>query len=254
MADDVCRKTRASIGGEPKRAFMVPPWIETRSRRLRRWRFGRVADAAGGSCVRELGIVVSAVHFNHKLRGKASDADEKFVAALAEKLGVTLHIGRADVAGKAETRKSQSGRCGAACALCVLRAAGETRLGGRWLQPRTAWTTRRKRCWRILLRGTGIAGLAGIHPVAGHVVRPLLGFRREELRKYLRSKRQPWREDATNRDTARTRARMRKKLLPLLEKQFNPAAIEHLAALAERAREQSIVRRAPGRANCSKEA
>src|SRR5580765_909860 len=40
----------------------------------------------------ELGMVVSVVHFNHKLRGKASDADEKFAAALAEKFGMTLHI------------------------------------------------------------------------------------------------------------------------------------------------------------------
>jgi len=38
-----------------------------------------------------------------------------------------------------------------------------------------------------ILRGTGIAGLAGIHPVAGCVVRPLLSFRREELREFLRA-------------------------------------------------------------------
>ena len=35
------------------------------------------------------------------------------------------------------------------------------------------------------------------------------------------------------------RARMRKKLLPLLEKEFNPAVIEHVTGLAERAREQA---------------
>jgi tRNA(Ile)-lysidine synthase len=57
------------------------------------------------------------------------------------------------------------------------------------------------------------------------------------LRKYLHGKKQPWREDASNRDTTKTRARMRASLLPLLEKEFNPAVVEHLAALAERARE-----------------
>jgi tRNA(Ile)-lysidine synthase TilS/MesJ len=55
----------------------------------------------------ELGVVVSAVHFNNKLRGKASDAVEKFVASLAEKFGVTLHVGRADVAGKAKREKAK---------------------------------------------------------------------------------------------------------------------------------------------------
>src|SRR5207249_11996881 len=68
----------------------------------------------------------------------------------------------------------------------------------------------------------------------------LLDSRRAELRKYLRAKKQPWREDATNRDTNRTRARMRKKLLPLLLKEFNPASVEHLAGLARRAREQTV--------------
>jgi len=43
----------------------------------------------------------------------------------------------------------------------------------------------------------------------------------------LRAKKQKWREDASNRDATKSRARMRKKLLPLLEKQFNPAAIQH---------------------------
>jgi tRNA(Ile)-lysidine synthase len=88
-----------------------------------------------------------------------------------------------------------------------------------------------------ILRGTGLAGLGAIHPVAGHIVRPLLDVRRAELRAYLRSRRQAWREDVTNRDVTRTRARIRNKLLPLLEKQFQPAVVEHLATLAELARE-----------------
>src|SRR5262249_39875621 len=92
-----------------------------------------------------------------------------------------------------------------------------------------------------LLRGTGIAGLAGIHPVSGSVMRPLLAFRRSKLRAYLRKLRQPWHEDATNRDTHRTRARIRRQLIPLLEKQFQPLAVEHLAALAARAQENEVL-------------
>src|SRR5262249_32612133 len=87
------------------------------------------------------------------------------------------------------------------------------------------------------LRGAGLAGIAGIHAVSGNVVRPLLGIRRAALRVYLKGKKQTWREDATNRDTTKLRARIRKKLIPLLEKQFQPATVAHLAALAEFARE-----------------
>ena len=186
----------------------------------------------------KLGVVVSVVHFNHRLRGKASEADEKFVAALAEKLGVTLHIGRADVAGKAKSERANLEDAARRARYDFFERLAEQGVVDLVVTAHTM-DDQAETVLAHILRGTGIAGLAGIHPVAGRVVRPLLGFRREDLRKYLRSKRQTWREDATNRDTARTRARMRKKLLPLLEEQFNPAVVEHLAALAERAREQA---------------
>ena len=185
-----------------------------------------------------LGFVLSAVHFNHRLRGKASELDEKFVMALAEKFGVTLHIGRGDVAGKALREKSNLED-----AARRARYSFFEQLSGQALLEAVATAhTMDDQAETVLahiLRGTGIAGLAGIHPSVASVRRPLLDFRREELRKYLCTKKQPWREDATNRDTNRSRARMRKKLLPLLVKEFNPAAIEHLAGLATRAREQA---------------
>jgi tRNA(Ile)-lysidine synthase len=188
----------------------------------------------------ELGVVASAVHFNHRLRGKASDADEKFVAALAEKRGVTLHVGRADVAGKAAHEKTNLEDAGRRARYGFFERLAEQGV----VDVVTTAHTMDDQAETVLahiLRGTGIAGLAGIHPVAEHVVRPLLTFRREELRKFLCAQKQSWREDATNRDTTRVRARMRKKLLPLLAKEFNPAVIEHVAGLAARAREQAAL-------------
>src|SRR5713101_2121638 len=55
---------------------------------------------------KQLGIVLSVVHFNHKLRGKDSDEDEKFAAKLAEKYGLAFHAGRADIAAKARSSKA----------------------------------------------------------------------------------------------------------------------------------------------------
>ena len=186
----------------------------------------------------QLGFVLSVVHFNHKLRGKASEADEKFVSALAEKFGLTLHLGRAHVADQAKHEKSNLED-----AARRARYAFFEKLATQGLLDAvaTAHTSddQAETVLAHILRGTGIPGLAGIHPSAGSVRRPLLDFRREELRKYLRAKKQPWREDATNRDTNRTRARMRKKRLPLLLKEFNPAAIEHLSGLAHRALEHT---------------
>ena len=184
----------------------------------------------------ELGVVLSVVHFNHKLRGKASDADESFVARLAEKFGLTLHIGRGDVGRKAKTEKANLEDAARRARYEFFRKLTE---GGLVDCVATAHTAddQAETVLAHILRGTGLTGLAGIHPATTDgTVRPLLNVRRNELRKYLRAKKQVWREDATNRDTSKQRARMRQKLLPLLEKQFNAKAVEHFGMLAEHAR------------------
>ena len=89
-----------------------------------------------------------------------------------------------------------------------------------------------------LIRGTGLRGLGGIHPrvevedesdeVCGEIVRPLLRIRRAELESYLHSLGQAWREDSTNLGNKHTRNRVRKLLLPLIAKEFNPAVGESL--------------------------
>lgn len=185
----------------------------------------------------ELGIVLSLVHFNHGLRGKASDADEKFVMALAEQFGATLHIGRGDVAGRAKRDKANLEEAARRSRYAFFEKLAQQQVVEAVATAHTM-DDQAETVLAHILRGTGIAGLAGIHRTASCVRRPLLDFRREELREFLRAKNQAWREDSSNRDTQRTRARMRKKLLPLLVKEFNPAAIGHLAALADRAREQ----------------
>src|SRR5258708_27429169 len=55
---------------------------------------------------RQLGVVLSVVHFNHKLRGKHSDADEKFAAKLAAEHKLAFYAGRGDVAADAKLRKA----------------------------------------------------------------------------------------------------------------------------------------------------
>jgi tRNA(Ile)-lysidine synthase len=186
------------------------------------------------------GIVLSVVHFNHKLRGKASDADEAFVSKLAEKFGLPLHVGRADVAAKARREKANLEE-----AARHARYAFFAKLVDQGIVDRVATAhsmdDQAETVLAHILRGTGLAGLGAIHPATQHAVRPLLGMRRAELRAYLRKKKQTWREDVTNLDTTRMRARIRKKLLPLLEKQFQPAVVAHLAKLADLARESEAL-------------
>jgi tRNA(Ile)-lysidine synthase len=184
----------------------------------------------------KLGIVVSVTHLNHKLRGRASETDEKFVAGLAAKHGIVFHVESVDVAARAMREKAN-----------LEDAARRTRYEffarlvaeGKIDRVAVAHTAddQAETVLAHILRGTGMAGLGGIHPQTQSVVRPLLDLRRAELRAYLRAKKQTWREDATNLDTTRTRARIRMKLLPFLEKQFQSGVVEHLGSLAEFARE-----------------
>jgi tRNA(Ile)-lysidine synthase len=184
----------------------------------------------------KLGVILSVVHFNHKLRGKASDADEKFVSKLAAKHGLEFHTASVRVAAKAKKERANLEDAARRARYDFFQSLVES---GKLTRIAVAHTAddQAETVLAHLMRGTGIAGLGGIHPVAGSVFRPLLGIRRTELREFLRAKKQSWREDATNRDTTKMRARIRKKLLPLLEKQFQPAIVNHLATLADLARE-----------------
>jgi tRNA(Ile)-lysidine synthase len=64
-----------------------------------------------------------------------------------------------------------------------------------------------------------------------HLVRPLLGIGRQQLRSFLVELGQEWREDATNRDLTRTRARIRHELLPYLASHYNPRIVETIVRL-----------------------
>jgi tRNA(Ile)-lysidine synthase len=201
----------------------------------------------------DLGIVLSVVHFNHKLRGEESDADEQFVADLARDLGLEFQSDSDDVTQRAveehvsveaAARELRYGffqhligegfRLGSqACAKLDKIATGHT------LDDQAETVLMR------MTRGAGLRGVGGIYPriaieddgeVCGEIVRPLLAFRRQELEQFLKTIGQPWREDSSNADTKFVRNRMRKIAIPLLEKEFNPAVTENLAELAEIAR------------------
>jgi tRNA(Ile)-lysidine synthetase-like protein len=189
---------------------------------------------------KSLGITLSVLHFNHKLRGRAADADEKFVAALARKYELPFYSGAAAINTIAKEYKANVEATGRRFRyLFFTQDAREHRLD-KIAVAHTA-DDQAETVLAHILRGSGLAGIGGIHPRAGKIVRPLLAISRAELRLYLQAQRQNWREDASNRDTSRTRARIRKKLIPLLQKNFQPRVVEHLVSLADRAREDQAL-------------
>jgi len=189
----------------------------------------------------EIGIVLSVAHVNHKLRGEESDGDEVFVRGLADihKLEFLTHTAAVTPAARSgiegEARRLRYG---------FFRSLLEDRKATRIATAHTLDDQSETVLLRMF-RGTGIRGLGGIHPrlrlkkddkVCGEVVRPLLNFRRAELRGFLQERDQCWREDSSNRDETFLRNRVRGRLLPLIVEEFGDAAIEHMAELAEIAR------------------
>lgn len=72
-----------------------------------------------------------------------------------------------------------------------------------------------------LSRGTSLKGLRGIATKNDRIIRPLLGFCKEELVHYASDKKIEWREDASNQSTDYQRNLVRKEIIPLFEK-MNP--------------------------------
>jgi tRNA(Ile)-lysidine synthase len=185
----------------------------------------------------ELGITLMVAHLNHSLREAESEGDAVFVENLAKKLGLRVAQRVENVAAVAKTEGwnlEDAGR--------RLRRKFFEQLvtEGTVDQIAVAHTAddQAETLLAQLMRGTGTTGLGGIYPVAGPVVRPLLGIRRQDLREYLISLKQDWREDSTNDDTRRLRARIRKELLPAIERDFSAAIVRHLGDLARFAREE----------------
>jgi len=88
-----------------------------------------------------------------------------------------------------------------------------------------------------LLRGAGVDGLSGLRPIsewnALALRRPLLPFFREELCEFLAKENLSFREDETNKMLRFERSRLRHKLIPVLEEDFQPAVREVLARTSE---------------------
>ena len=178
----------------------------------------------------QLGVTLLVLHFDHALRPDSVD-DARFVAGLAKSRGLPFVNCRQDVAAAAASHRWNLEDAGRRLRYEFFARIVKERRADRIAVAHTM-DDQAETVLARLIRGTGPAGLAGIHPVRGSIIRPLLGIRRAWLREYLRVIGQSWQEDATNLDATRQRAKIRHQLLPPLEREFSAAIVPHLAELA----------------------
>ncbi|MDX1945305.1 MAG: tRNA lysidine(34) synthetase TilS [Pirellulaceae bacterium] len=181
-------------------------------------------------------------HCNHGLRGADSDGDQALVEELAASLGIECVVGerRLEVTGGHAGEGLESL---ARQARYDFLAQAADRAGARYVATAHTADDQAETILLQVLRGTGLAGLAGIPRVrrltgGASLVRPLLEVTRAEVLAWLAELGQYHREDASNARVDFTRNRIRHELLPQLERDYNPqirTALRRLASIAEEA-------------------
>ena len=176
------------------------------------------------------GFEVTAAHFNHRLRGAASDADQLFVENWCMQNRVPFFVGEGDTpAHAAETGKSIEEAARDLRYEFLTQVAEEN--GFDAILTAHHADDNAETVLLNLLRGTGTAGLGGIPAVRGSIYRPFLSLTRETLAAYAAENGIPHVEDATNNEEIAARNILRRRVMPVL-RELNPRAAEHISRTA----------------------
>ena len=176
---------------------------------------------------------VGMLHINHGWRAHVSDQDALFVERHAKKWKVPFYgfelpppqAHENSLEEKARTARSKIFEQSALDKKALILTAHQ------------ADDVAETLLWRLLTGAASTHG-GGILFRKGAEIRPLLNVRKQTLIAYLQEVNQPWREDSTNQDARFLRARMRKTLLPEVERLF-PKGIDHLVAASLRAQNKN---------------
>jgi tRNA(Ile)-lysidine synthase len=182
------------------------------------------------SLKKEFGLKLIVAHVNYKSRGKDSDRDEDYVRKLAKKLGLKLYVARRKMKSKRQKTKNIEEK------FREIRYDFFNRVLKKERADKIAVAhTKDDQVETIImffLRGAGLRGLSGMDIARDKIIRPLLFASRTEILEYLKKHKLKYQKDITNADITFTRNKIRHKLIPYLELEFNPNLKNTLAAAA----------------------
>ena len=179
----------------------------------------------------EYALQLHVAHLNHMFRGEEARQDADFVAATAAGWGIPTTVQAVDVPALVREKKISAQAAGREVRRTFLEGLLTTLKFNKIALGHQA-DDQAETLLLHLLRGSGLAGLAGMQPQRGFYIRPLLEVRRREIDKYLREEDLDFREDPSNRKPVYLRNRIRHELLPLLERSYNPRFTEALVRTA----------------------
>ena len=176
---------------------------------------GGMDSVALSALFHQAGFTFGIAHCNFRLRGAESDGDEEFVKQLASHYGVKFY-----------TKSFETSEYASNKGISIQMAARELRYT--WFdqlintESYSALATahhlddQAETFFINLLRGAGLAGVHGILPKQGRVIRPMLFANREKIDEFVRHNRLPYREDSSNKSRKYLRNRLRHELMPVL--------------------------------------
>lgn len=173
---------------------------------------------------------IFAVHINHGIRGQEADEDEAFAKALCQEKGVSFICYHKDIAAYAKELNMSVEEAGRKyryqCFEAVTKEQGCSRIAVAHNKNDMAETVIFN-----MLRGSGLKGMAGMRPVRGKVIRPILDITRDEILEYLQEKGQGYRNDSTNDGVDYDRNKIRHIILPAMM-DINKGAVNHICHMA----------------------
>lgn len=177
------------------------------------------------------------IHLNHCLRAEASDKDQKFVEHMARDLKFPVISKKIDVGAFAKDNRLSLEDAARQCRLQFFREEA-AKLGIKKVALGHHKDDRAETVLFRILRGTGLRGLGTMKPVTQWpddltFIRPLIEMEKKEIEEYVASRKLSFCTDESNLDTRFARNKIRHRLIPSLEKHYNPRIKNALAHLAE---------------------
>ena len=189
-----------------------------------------------------LDFSLDAIHVEHGIRGEEALSDSDFCVKLCEKLGIKLKVVHVDVPKLAKEQGLTLEEAGRIARYEILSGSGADRIAVAHHGMDQAETVLFN-----LFRGSAVAGLGGMRPVRGNIIRPLLCLSRPQIEGFLKEKKIAYCTDSTNFDNEIARNLIRNEILPLAGK-INPEAVRHINENAEYIRQvEAFLKREAGK-------
>lgn len=185
----------------------------------------------------KMDLHITAVHINHGIRGEEAERDEKSAEEFCRRLNIEFIAYHCDIPSEAAKRGIGEEEAGRLVRYEKFYETAEKKNGAKTAVAHNM-NDKAETLIMNLCRGAGMKGLAGIKPVGGSIIRPLIFCTRDEIEKYCDDNNIEYCTDSTNLQNEYTRNKIRNILLPWLSENINPAAGMNMANASELLREE----------------